>query len=81
MTTTHTTRFHTEQRDGLFRPIPFFFVTERMCEEILAERKLILEALPATSRKKQEALFARYDPSVSADAFSNVLSLFHGRPL
>ena len=69
-------RFHTEKGDGLFHPIPFLFVTRRMCEEIMAEREAILHEQPAAAREKQEALFARYDPAVSANAFSGILGLF-----
>ena len=52
-----TPRFHTEKADGLYQPIPFLFVTRRMCAEILAEREAILDAQPAATRKKQQALF------------------------
>ena len=38
-----------------------------------------LVALAAT-RKRQQALFARYDPNVSAEAFSGLLNLFDSRP-
>lgn len=74
-----TPRFHTRKADGLFQPIPFLFVTERMCAEILAERQALLDALPEDARKRQQALFARYDPGVSAEAFSGLLDLFHGK--
>ena len=30
-------RFHAQKADGLYQPIPFIFVTERMCREILDE--------------------------------------------
>ncbi|MFU2487507.1 hypothetical protein [Thauera sp. WH-1] len=75
----NTPRFHTRKADGLFQPIPFLFVTERMCAEILAERQALLDALPEDARKRQQALFARYDPGVSAEAFSGLLDLFHGK--
>lgn len=71
-----TPRFHTEKADGLYQPIPFLFVTQRMCAEILAEREAILDAQPAATRKKQQALFARYNPEFSATAFSGILDLF-----
>ena len=73
-------RFHIRKNDGLYQPIPFLFVTERMCAEILAEREEIMAAMPAATRKRQQALFARYDPNVSAEAFSGLLNLFDSRP-
>ena len=72
-------RFHIQKTDGLYQPIPFLFVTERMCAEILAEREEIAGELPEAARKRQQALFARYDPRVSADAFGGLLNLF-GNP-
>ena len=73
-------RFHAQKADGLYQPIPFLFVTDRMCGEILAEREEIMAAMPAATRKRQQALFARYDPNVSAEAFSGLLHLFDSRP-
>ena len=72
-------RFHIRKNDGLYQPIPFLFVTELMCAEILAEREEIAGELPEAARKRQQALFARYDPRVSADAFGGLLNLF-GNP-
>lgn len=72
-------RFHIQKTDGLYLPIPFLFVTKRMCAEILAEREALAEKLPEATRKRQQALFARYDPRVSADAFGGLLNLF-GNP-
>jgi hypothetical protein len=72
-------RFHIRKNDGLYQPIPFLFVTERMCAEILAEREEIAGELPEAARERQQALFARYDPRVSADAFGGLLNLF-GNP-
>lgn len=74
-----TPRFHAQKADGLYQPIPFLFVTERMCREILAERDEIVSGMPVATRKRQQALFARYDPNVSAEAFSGLLNLFDGR--
>ncbi len=71
-----TPRFHTEKSDGLYQPIPFLFVTRRMCADIQAEREAILGAQSAEARKKQQALFARYDPEVSAHAFNGILNMF-----
>ncbi len=73
-------RFHVQKADGLYQPIPFLFVTERMCRKILAEREEIMSAMPAAARARQQALFARYDPSVSAEAFSGLLNMFDSRP-
>lgn len=69
-------RYHILRRDGLHAPIPFLFVSQRMCNEILAERAEILDATPANRRKQQQALLERYDPRVSVDAFSSLLALF-----
>ena len=69
-------RFHLRQSNGLYRPITFVFVTERMGREIMQERQLILDAMPPSDRKKQEALFRRYDPEVSVQAFQGTLRLF-----
>lgn len=69
--------FHTRRHDGLYQPIAFLFVTERMRAEILAERERILSWMGASERPRQLALFARYDPAVSANAFNTILDLFH----
>ncbi|MBL0283749.1 MAG: hypothetical protein IPQ01_07460 [Zoogloea sp.] len=69
-------RFHLRQSNGLYWPITFVFVTERMGREIMQERQLILDAMPPSDRKKQEALFRRYDPEVSVQAFQGTLRLF-----
>jgi hypothetical protein len=69
-------RFHLRQSNGLYWPITFVFVTERMGQEIMQERQLILDAMPPSDRKKQEALFRRYDPDVSVRAFQGTLRLF-----
>ncbi len=74
-------RFHAQKADGLYQPIPFLFVTERMCREILAERNEIVDAMPSVIRKRQTELFSRYDPNVSAQAFSGLLDLFDSRPV
>ncbi len=69
-------RFHLRQSNGLYWPITFVFVTERMGREIMQERQIILDAMPPSDRKKQEALFRRYDPEVSVQAFQGTLRLF-----
>ena len=69
-------RFHLRQSNGLYWPITFVFVTERIGREIMQERQLILDAMPPSDRKKQEALFRRYDPEVSVQAFQGTLRLF-----
>ena len=48
-------RFHAQKADGLYQPIPFLFVTDRMCGEILAEREEIMAAMPAATRKRRGA--------------------------
>jgi hypothetical protein len=73
-------RFHAQKADGLYRPIPFLFVTDRMCREILSEREEIMAAMPTATRQRQQTLFARYDPNVSAEAFTGLLNLFDSRP-
>ena len=75
---THSPRFHIVRLDGWYRAIPFLFVTRRMCDEILREREEILAALPPTMQKQQRALFAKYDPTLSAKAFSHILEIFNG---
>lgn len=75
---TRSPRFHIVRRDGWYRSIPFLFVTRRMCDEILREREEILAALPPTMQKQQRALFAKYDPTLSAKAFSHILEIFNG---
>ena len=73
-------RFHMQKTDSLWQRIPLLLVPERMCAEILAEREEIARKLPeAVVRKRQQALFARYDPRVCAEAFGGLLNLF-GNP-
>ncbi|SMB31804.1 conserved protein of unknown function [Sterolibacterium denitrificans] len=69
-------RYHLQGNDGLYTPIPFLFVTDRMSQEITAERQQILEALPAAQRERQLKLFERYDPQHSSAAFNAMLHLF-----
>ncbi|NMG42858.1 hypothetical protein GPA22_03785 [Aromatoleum toluvorans] len=69
-------RFHLRRHDGLFLPISFFLVTERMRTDIEQERELIIEALPPAQRAKQEMLFRRYDPRKSVRVFEDILRLF-----
>ncbi len=69
-------RFHHPTRDGLYRPIAFMFVTEHMRDDILAERALLLASLPAALRERQHKLFARYDPALGAEAFTQLLRLY-----
>lgn len=71
------TRYHIQRRDGLYGPIPFLFVSQRMCNEILVERGQILDATPANRLKQQQALLERYDPRISVNAFSSLLALFN----
>lgn len=69
-------RYHTPGSGGLFVPIPFLFVTDRMCEAILAERERILGSAQAKVLTRQRRLFDRYDPTRSAAAFQAFLRLF-----
>lgn len=69
-------RYHTPGPDEFYIPIPFLFVTARMRDEILAERRLILEFAPESTRVRQLELLSRYDPALSAEAFNSVLHLF-----
>jgi hypothetical protein len=71
-------RFHTQGPDQLYIPIPFLFVTERMRDEILAEREFVLTVAPEATKQRQLELLATYNPRVSADAFQSVLQLFEG---
>lgn len=71
-----TPRFHVSRADGLYQPIVFFLVTERMRGDIEVERKLILNGLPPELHHRQAALFARYDPERSVRAFEDILRMF-----
>ena len=71
-------RYHTVGLDHLYLPIPFLFVTERMRDEILAERELVVALAPEATKTRQVELLAKYDPRVSATAFQSVLHLFEG---
>jgi hypothetical protein len=69
-------RYHTRGVEPLFIPIPFAFVTKSMCDEIMAERGVIMGLVPPQLQSQQRKLLDKYDPSVSADAFYNLLRLF-----
>lgn len=69
-------RYHLHGKDGLYTPIPFLFVTDRMAQEITAERQQILETLTPNQRERQLTLFERYDPKHSSAAFNAMLHLF-----
>jgi len=69
-------RYHMLGADKLYAPIPFLFVTERMCQEIVAERKLILDSMPPADQARQQKLFERYNPKHSSTAFSAMVRLF-----
>ena len=73
-------RYHTQGSDDLYHPIPFLFVTRRMCKDILAERKLILDHTPSAALARQRAMLGRYDPSLAASAFGSVLRMFDPEP-
>lgn len=68
-------RFHVADGEGLFKPIHFAFVSERMHADILQEREAILNALPPAAVARQKRLFARYDPQASLQSFANLLRL------
>ncbi len=70
-------RYHLQGNDGLFRPIPFLFVTDRMHQEISAERQKILEITATERRERQIKLLERYDPNRSSTAFNDMLNLFN----
>lgn len=74
-----TMRYHLLGNDGLYAPIPFLFVTDRMREEINAERQKILESLPAARHERQLKLFEPYNPDHSSTAFNAMLHLFNPR--
>lgn len=69
-------RFHLRQADGLFRPIPFVFVGEAMCQDIERERQTILETTRPERLAPQQKLLDRYDPRLSVHAFDDILRLF-----
>ncbi len=79
---THTTkmRYHILGPDNLYAPIPFLFVTDRMCKEIAAERQVILDNMKAAEQERQRKLFAKYNPSHSAAAFNAVTRLLAMEP-
>ena len=70
-------RYHVQGSDGLYRPIPFLFVTDRMHQEIVEERQRILDLLPEQRRERQRKLLERYDPQHSSSAFNAMLRLFN----
>lgn len=68
-------RFHLRRDDGLYLPISFLLVTERMRCDIEQERELIIAGLPPEVHAKQGKLFARYDPGASVRAFEHILRM------
>lgn len=70
-------RFHSLRADGMFVPVPFFFVTEFIADEILAERQRI--AALAKDTPRQAALLAAYDPLHRAAIFKSILGQFQPR--
>lgn len=69
-------RYHILGPDHLYAPIPFLFVTDRMCKEIVAEREMILDKMPPAEQARQRKIFTKYNPTHSAAAFNSVLRLF-----
>ena len=63
-------RFHVLRSDGLYEPITFFLVTNRMAQEILEERARLM-ASGGANQERQAKLFARYDPQLSSHAFES----------
>lgn len=70
--------FHTPGDDGLYEPVRFVLVSERMRNEILSERRSILDALPLPARPRQERLFARYDPHQRHRRYREIRERFEG---
>lgn len=68
--------FHVHLPSGLFGPIAFVFVSERMRQDIERERQLILDATPVEDRSRQQSVFECYDLDLSAKAFKDILRLF-----
>ena len=73
---TNKVRYHILGADGLYAPISFLFVTDRMCQEIDEERRMILDNTPAANQPRQRKLFERYNPHHSSSAFNSMLNLF-----
>lgn len=69
-------RYHLSSDDGLYRPIPFLFVSPRMRDDILDEREMLLATQSTALHARQQQLFSSYDPAVSADAFRQMLRLY-----
>lgn len=69
-------RFHLTRDDGLYQPILFAFVTERMRQCIERERRVLLDALSPTVRARQEKVFQCYDPRASHRSYQNILRRF-----
>lgn len=72
-----TLRYHVVGNDGLYNPIPFLLVSERMCQDILTERERILAALPTNQQERQQKRFERYNPQHSSNAFNAVLKVIN----
>lgn len=68
--------FHLLNEDGLYHPISFLFVSDQMCDDILDEREMLLSLLPSERHARQTAIFACYDPALSARAFKDLLRLY-----
>lgn len=71
-----TPSFHLNRSDGLFQPIRFVFVNERMRAHIAHERHAILEALSPEDRARQEKMFDSYDPHASHVRYQYILHRF-----
>ncbi len=75
-------RFHIRESDDLYQPIPFLFVTERMCAEILAEREGDRRHRQPAGTAQAPAGPVRALPpvQVSADAFGGLALNLFGNP-
>jgi len=69
-------RFHLPRDDGLYQPILFDFVTDRMRQCIEHERQVLLDAVSPTVRARQEKVFQCYDPHASHRTYQNILRRF-----
>lgn len=69
-------RFHVSQADGIYKAIPFVFVTETMYRDIVAERETLLSSLPPENRARQQQALECYDPAQSLRGYKEILSLY-----
>lgn len=65
--------YHRLRADGLYEPVHFVFVNERMRDRILHERAAVLERLAPFQRARQARIFGKYDPDRSHRSFKDIL--------